>query len=267
MLVHSSREAGWLQESEERLLHRVFDFSDSTAEAIMQPRVEVDAVDLQSPLAEVLASIAANHHSRYPVYEDSIDNVVGVLHTKDLLDALVARPELLVNRELPFDFKPLLRKPLFVPSTLPVDRLLERMQQTKTHLAILMDEYGGMAGVATMEDIIEQLVGDVQDEFDMEEASVILGVGDVAVVDGLTTIHDAIDRFGDPGLEVESMTIGGYVAERLNRIPTLHDKVDFGDYDVFVQQMDGMRVSRVRFVKQPVKPDQTDADGNESNRT
>jgi CBS domain containing-hemolysin-like protein len=248
MLVHSSREAGVLQESEERLLRRVFDFSDIYVEEIMQPRVEVDAIPLDIPLAEMLELIAARHHSRFPVYLESIDNVVGVLLIKDLLDALVRQPQLIADRNADFPLQSILRKPLFIPGTLTVDRLLEQMQQTKTHLAIVIDEYGGMAGVATMEDIIEELVGEVQDEFDLE-TSPIEDEGDVAVVDGLVSMTETTERFGDPGGEPLSTTIGGYVAERLGRIPGVGDKVSFGDYDLCVEEMDGMRVSKVRFVR------------------
>ncbi len=254
MLVHSSREAGLIQESEEKLLRRVFDFSDIRVEEIMQPRVEVDAIAVDAPLLDVLKHVADHHHSRYPVYEDTIDNVVGLLLTKDLLDLLVRQPDLLHHADTVFDLKPLLRTPLFVPRTLAVDKLLERMQQNKTHLAIIIDEYGGMAGVATMEDIIEQLVGEVRDEFDDEETNPILSEGDVSVVDGLVSLNEIIERFGDPGGEPESTTIGGYIAERLNRIPSLRDKITFGDYDLRVDEMEGMRVSKVRFVKRQPKP-------------
>ncbi len=259
MLVHSSREAGVLQESEELLLRRVFDFSDIYVEEIMQPRVEVDAIALDMPLAEMLELMAAKHHSRFPVYQESIDNVVGVLLVKDLLDALVRQPQFIAERTAVFPLQSILREPLFVPGTLTVDKLLERMQHTKTHLAIVIDEYGGMAGVATMEDIIEELVGEVQDEFDVE-TSPIEDEGDVAVVDGLVSMTEAIERFGEPGGEPLSTTIGGYVAERLGRIPDVNDKVSFGDYDLRVEEMDGMRVSKVRFVWHATKlaPDITE---------
>lgn len=253
MLVHSSREAGLLQESEERLLRRVFDFSDIYVEEIMQPRVEVDAIALDMPLSELLEFIATKHHSRYPVYQESIDNVVGVLLTKDLLDALVRQPELIADKGAAFSLMSALRNPLFIPGTLTVDKLLEKMQQTKTHLAIVIDEYGGMAGVATMEDIIEQLVGEVQDEFDVE-TSPIEDVGDVAVVDGLVSMTEATERFGEPGGEPLSTTIGGYMSERLGRIPVVGDKVAFGTYDLCVEEMDGMRVSKVRFVRRSARP-------------
>ncbi|MBZ0287687.1 MAG: hemolysin family protein, partial [Anaerolineae bacterium] len=255
MLVHSSKEAGLIQESEEKLLRRVFDFSDIRVEEIMQPRVEVDAVAIDAPLADVLELIADNHHSRYPVFQNSIDNVVGILLTKDLLDALIRQPDVLAHRDAPFDLKSILRTPLFIPGTLGVDRLLERMQQSKTHLAIVIDEYGGMAGVATMEDIIEQLVGEVRDEFDEEETNPILSEGaDIFFVDGLVSMNEVMERFGDPGGEPESTTIGGYVAEKLNRIPVIRDKIPFGDYELRVDEMEGMRVSKVRFVRHAPKP-------------
>jgi putative hemolysin len=135
------------------------------------------------------------------------------------------------------------------------------MQQTKTHLAIVIDEYGGMAGVATMEDIIEQLVGQVQDEFDTE-TNPIEGEGDVTVVDGLLSLTEIIERFGEPGGVPLSTTVGGYVAERLGRIPVQGDKIHFGSYDLYVEEMDGMRVSKVRFVprvpKSTVQPNTSD---------
>jgi CBS domain containing-hemolysin-like protein len=249
MLVHSSREAGLLQPSEEQLLRRAFDFSDTRAEEIMQPRVEVDAISIDQPLSELLALIASKHHSRYPVYEATIDNVIGVLNAKDLLDLLVHQPALLTDSSAHFDIRPILRTPLFVPEALSVDKLLERMQQTRTHSAVVIDEYGGMAGIATMEDIIEQLIGDVLDEFDVEEERSVQVEGDETIADGLTRLVEVIDRFGNPGGEPESTTIGGYVAEVLNRIPQVNDTIRFGDYDVCVQEMDGMRVAKVRFTR------------------
>jgi CBS domain containing-hemolysin-like protein len=249
MLVRSSREAGLLEESEEVLLRRVFDFGDITVDEIMQPRVNVDAVPIDAPLSEILEIVSATSRSRYPVYKDTIDEVVGVLLAKDLLEILIRQPEALTRQDQPLELKPLLRDPLFVPETLGVDRLLQQMQATKTHLAVILDEYGGMAGVATMEDILEQLVGEVHDEFDEEEAEPILSEGDETVVDGLVSMTEAIERFGNPGGEPESTTLGGYVAEVLERIPGLNDTVPFGEYDLTVEEMEGMRVARVRFMR------------------
>ncbi|MCA9906118.1 MAG: CBS domain-containing protein, partial [Anaerolineae bacterium] len=144
------------------------------------------------------------------------------------------------------DLRPLLRKPLFVPGTLTVDRLLERMQKTKTHIAIVIEEYGGVAGITTMEDILEELVGEVHDEFDEEENPIVVK-GNVTIVDGLVSVHEIMERFGEPGTEPISTTIGGYVTERLSRIPVEGDTIRYGDYDVRVLKMDGKRVAKLEF--------------------
>jgi putative hemolysin len=252
MLVHSSREAGLLEESEERLLHRAFDFGDVQIREVMRPRTEVDAVAVDMPLRELLRIIGASHHSRYPVYQGTMDTVLGVLHTKDLLDAIGKEPHLLTVESASFDLSSILRTPLFVPQTTDVDDVLDQMKRTKTHIAVVIDEYGGMAGVATMEDIIEELVGDVQDEFDAEP-NPIETRGNVTLVDGLVSLSEIMDRFGQPEGKVLSTTLGGYVAERLDRIPVVGDTVRFGDYDLRVEAMDGMRASRIRFIKRPAE--------------
>lgn len=253
MLVHSSREAGLLQESEERLLRRVFDFSDISVQAVMQPRVDVDGVPVDLPLPLLLHRIAAQHHSRYPVYEGSMDHIVGILHTKDLFDAIIRQPETLTTGA-GLDLRAILREPLFIPATIGVDKVLEKMQRTQTHLAVVMDEYGGVAGIATMEDIIEELVGEVEDEFD-DEGMAYDTADSTDIVEGLVSLNEITERFGEPGGEPRSTTIGGYIAERLERIPDTGDKVSFGDYDVVVEEMDGLRVARVRFARRANKPD------------
>lgn len=252
MLVQSSREAGLLEESEEALLRRVFDFGDITVDEIMQPRVNVDAIPIDAPLSEMLEIVSTTNRSRYPIYKETIDEVIGVLLAKDLLEILIRQPDVLAKRDQPLELKPLVRDPLFVPETLSVDKLLEQMQTTKIHLAVVLDEYGGMAGVATMEDILEQLVGEVHDEFDEEEEQPILSEGDETVVDGLVSMTEAIERFGDPGGEPDSTTLGGYVSEVLERIPTLNDTIPFGEYDLTVEEMEGMRVAKVRFTRRAV---------------
>ncbi|MFN8372636.1 MAG: hemolysin family protein [Anaerolineae bacterium] len=253
MLVRSSRQAGLLQESEERLLRRVFDFSEIQAMEIMQPRVDVDAIALDTPLQDLLKLVAEQHHSRYPVYEGTIDKVVGIFHTKDLLDTVLAKPSLITNPNEPFSLSSILRTPLFIPETAGVDKLLEKMQLTKTHFAVIIDEYGGMAGVVTMEDVIEQLVGEVRDEFDEEESSVHVEGEAEGVVEGLVSISEMIQRLGDPTIEPLSTTIGGYVAERLDRIARTGDVVAFGDYDLSVEEMDGMRVAKIKFTRRVKK--------------
>ncbi|MBZ0298520.1 MAG: hemolysin family protein [Anaerolineae bacterium] len=248
MLVHYSQEAGLIPESDERLLRRAFDFSDILVAEVMKPRVNVLAFPVDIPFPALLEQVVTQHYSRYPVYEGVIDNVVGILHTKDLLDTVAHQPELLTNGGQGFDLLPLLHPPLFVPATVHVDKLLEQMQKTKTHVAIIIDEYGGMSGAATMEDVFEELVGEVQDEFD-SEGKPFVTQADIMVVDGLVSLTEIGDRFGELEKEPESTTIGGYVAEQLGRIPQLGDCVRYADYSVCVRAMEGMRVSKVEFSK------------------
>ena len=248
MLVHYSQEAGLIPESEERLLRRAFDFSDIPVEEVMKPRVNVLAFPADVAFSTLLEQVASQHFSRYPVYEGMVDNVIGIFHTKDLLDTVARHPEYLSDNGAGFELASLLHPPLFVPETVHVDKLLERMQQTKTHLAIIIDEYGGMAGVATMEDVFEELVGDVQDEFD-SEGKPFVAQADSVVVDGLVSLTEIADRFGELDEGPESTTIGGYVAERLSRIPQVGDCVRYRDYSVCVEAMDGMRVSKVEFTR------------------
>src|SRR5262249_20270353 len=155
---------------------------------------------------ELLEHIAAQHHSRYPVYREQIDRVIGVLNVKDVFDLIISQPKLLTDPKSQFDMNPLLREPIYVPETVGVDKVLEEMRRKKTHIAIIVDEYGGMAGLATMEDILEELVGEVEDEFDVEEAGTVEET-DPNLIDGLTSMTDVIERFGDPGGEIDSATI------------------------------------------------------------
>jgi CBS domain containing-hemolysin-like protein len=250
MLIHSSREAGILQESEERLLRRVFDFSDIYIEEVMQPRIEVDALPLDITLDELLQTLREQHHSRYPVFESSIDNTMGILYVKDLLNYMIENPALLNGGSGTFDIKPLLHEPLFVPQSISVDKVLERMQTQQMHLAVVLDEYGGVAGIATMEDILEELVGEVHDEFDEEVTGEVNQ--NTSILDGMTSITAAEERFGDLEEEVQSTTLGGYIAEKLERIPTVGDQAVFGNYTLTVEEMDGMRVSKIRFAPSTV---------------
>ncbi len=246
MLVHSSREAGLLEDTEERLLQRAFDFGDLYLRDVMQPRVEVEGIPVDAPLPVILQRVASGTYSRYPVYEDSLDQVIGVLHAKDLFDAIVHQPALICG-EASFDLRSVLRTPLYFPEMANVGRVLEQMQRHKMPFTVVVDEFGGMAGIATMEDILEELIGEVQDEFDAEAASTSEDTA-ATLVDGLTTLSDIAERFGDPGCEVHSATIGGYVAECLDRIPAVGDRVSYGAYDVIVVAMDEMRVAQVQFV-------------------
>ncbi|KXK24373.1 MAG: hypothetical protein UZ15_CFX003000280 [Chloroflexi bacterium OLB15] len=251
MLVHSSTEAGILQQSEEQLLRRVFDFSDSKVEEIMRPRVDVDAFPRKVAIAELIEQVRAQHHTRYPVYEEEIDRVVGILHTKDLFEVLLQDPSILSHPQ-PFDLNTVMRRPMFVPQSSSLDRVLELMRRSKTHLVIVADEYGGMAGIVTLEDILEQIVGDVQDEFDIDETPKNAGGGDM-LLDGSMSMSEMVDLYGDPDRDYESVTVGGFIGEALDRIATVGDEVLFGSYTLKVIEMDGMRVEKIQIIPESAK--------------
>lgn len=245
MLAHSSAEAGILEEKEEEMLRRVFVFDEIQVQEVMQPRVEIDALHTTMSLRSMVEYAAAHHRSRYPVFEHNIDQIIGVIHTKDLFQFVLNGNPL--QPEARFDVAHhLLRQPLLIPATLGIDHALEKMQRAKTHLAVILDEYGGVAGLITLEDIIEQIIGDVQDEFDREDV-LMSATGPEWEIDGIMPLSQLEERFGEPDGPVSSLTIGGYITERLDRIAETGDTVSYGSYQVTVTHMQGKRVTRVHF--------------------
>ena len=248
MLFSASREAGMLQQKEEQILTSAIRFQDIPLEEIMKPRVDVIAYPIVTPFPQLLDSLSDHSHSRYVVYGETIDDVLGILHLKDLFDHLAKGSE----REL--ELTQLLRQPLFLPASTPISSALSQMQRDNMHFAIVLDEFGGTAGIATLEDILEELVGELQDEFDQEKP-LFSTIGNEILVDGSVSMSVIEENFGPPKGEFESNTIGGFIAESLQRIPRLDDRVVYGKYTVSVVEMAGLRVEKLRFKIQPVSDD------------
>ena len=256
MLVTSSRKAGVLDKEEEVILRRVFDFGDISARQVMLPRTEIEAIPSTATLDEVMQVVIEHKHSRFPVYEGSLDNIVGLLHTQDLF-AVIARDIVQSSDALGggpghihgagFDVRTIMRAPKVVPETMAVADLLPQMQQSGVQMVVVIDEYGGTAGIVTLEDIIEEIVGEVRDEFESESASSsgIVNTPEGTLVDGLVAIDNVNDAL-DLGIESEADTIGGYVFEVLGRKPELGDEVRRNGYVLRVEQMDGLRIAQVR---------------------
>lgn len=242
MLFAASREAGMLQRREEEILSRAVSFREIPLEEIMKPRVDVVAFPVDTSLKTLLKTMPNHRHTRYVVYGDSIDDVRGILHMKDLFDHLAKAN----HKE--FALAEMLRQPLYLPATTPISSVLTQMQREKMHFAIVLDEFGGTAGIATLEDILEELVGEVQDEFD-QESPLVYAEGNEFMVDGGLSMSEIEERFGAIPQAIESNTIGGWIAETLQRIPRLEDRLLYGEYEVSVLEMDGLRVEKVRFKK------------------
>jgi CBS domain containing-hemolysin-like protein len=244
MLMETSAERGELESSERELIHRVLLFSDLTVYQIMVPRTEMVAIPVTIGLPELVRIIAREGRSRYPVYEGTLDQIIGILHVKDLFAAM--RDGCLPEQ---IDLRRLLRQPLTVPESLPVGELLRSMQSRRIHVAIVIDEFGGTAGLVTLEDIVERLIGEIQDEFERPEPDVeVLPNGDV-LINGLMLIDEVNERFGldidDPNFD----TVGGYVFGRLGRKPEIGDAVTVDGYIFRVEALDGLRISRVRLTR------------------
>jgi len=261
ILVTESREAGYLDKDEEVLLHRVFDFGDKTARQVMLPRTEVVGVPDDAKLDVVLKLAANERYTRFPVYHESLDKIIGVIHVKDLF-GLMSKGYLPEKAQQTFQLSQVVRPVLTVPETLHVADLLTQMRLRQVHMAILIDEYGGTAGIVTLEDILEEIIGDVRDEFDTKEGGVQNDVevrpDGTTLVSGLFLLQDAMERFN---LEVaeeeldEYDTLGGYIQGQLGRVPQVGDGVTLGNYRLQVEEMDGLRVDRISFI--PIQSEPT----------
>jgi CBS domain containing-hemolysin-like protein len=242
LVVMASREAGLLDEHEQQMVNRVFTLSNLTAKQAMVPRTEILAVDVDSSLDELVDIVQQARHTRIPVYEGSIDNVIGVLNVKDLFAYLRDR-----SRPFPGSRR-LMRPALLVPESTRLDELLTEMRRTRTQIAIVIDEFGGTAGIVTLENILERLVGDVQSELEAPETPEVVERPDGSfVIDGLMLIDDFNDQFGLRLEDDNYDTIGGYLFGKLGRRPEPGDEVTLPDGRTLqVEALDGLRIARVR---------------------
>ncbi len=248
LLVTASHQSGFLEQSEQEIINRVFGFADLLTEQVMVPRTEMVAFHVDATLSEITHMISVAGHARYAVYGENLDDILGIFFAKDLyrfLD-LEERPTFVLRK--------LMRLPLMVPDTMPLDDLLTQMKRQRTHIAIVVDEYGGTAGMITLEDILERIVGDVQDEFEKQGDDVQnLENGDIRI-NGLLSIEDVNELFD---LEIDDPfynTIGGYVFGQLGRRPEIGDEVEIDGHTLRVDLLDGLRIDRLLLIKTRNEP-------------
>jgi len=249
LLVETGSEQGGIEEEEKEMIHGVIELGDKRVHEVMVPRIGIRAVNVDDPLDEVLEMIIAAGHSRLPVFEESLDNIVGILYAKDLLPYLKGS----ARGNGGIDIRQLVRAPVYVPESKAVDELLHDMQTAKRHIAIVVDEYGGTAGLVTMEDVVEEIVGEIQDEYDTEEAMVepIESDDELAFrLDGRVSMDDLRDLFDlsddDEPDEEAYDTVGGFVVHRVGRIPLPGAETPFRDGVLLrVEAAEPRRVARV----------------------
>jgi putative hemolysin len=241
-LIESGREQGVLEETEHEVALEALQLRNRRVRDVMRARIDIDAVDVDTPADEVVGVMAMSGFSRLPVYEETLDHIIGFLYNKDVFQQFYLRRQI--------ELRKLLRAPLFVPETLSLDRLLVTLREKHTHLAIVLDEFGGTRGMVTLEDVLEELVGEIYDEHQREERAMIVPRDDGGwLVDGQLPMHELLERL-PPGTNLceESLdysTVGGLILAVLQRLPEVGELVSCGDLTIEVVDMDGNRIDRL----------------------
>ncbi len=249
LLVHSSREAGLLEEQQEQMVSGVFDFSERRASRVMTPRTELHAVPVTIGLDELTTEAVEGRHSRLVVYENDLDHIVGVVHAKDVLRTLSQRLKAAAGNGAPpppFNARDILRQVPFFPESLPLDELMAALRRQGAQMAVTVDEFGGTAGIVTLEDLLEEIVGEVQDEFDQRQETVVAQQDGNYLIDGLMSVEEVDERFNLGVEEPFYETLGGYVFGQIGRVASVGDEIAApSGRRLRVTELDGLRVSRV----------------------
>jgi putative hemolysin len=243
MMVEVGGEEGVLEEDESEMLGAVFDLSETTVREVMIPRIDIVAVEADVSIEEATQVMLQGGQSRVPVYDDTLDEIVGVLYAKDLL-------RVYTDHERPPSVRALVRPAYFVPDSKRLDDLLRELRKARVHMAIVSDEYGSVVGLVTIEDVVEEIVGDIQDEYDTEEALFERVRENEYIIDAKLPIEEFDELVGRELPEGEYETLGGFVIAQLDKIPTPGDVVHFEDLTITVLGTMGRRVTKVRVVRQ-----------------
>ncbi|MFI6596388.1 hemolysin family protein [Nonomuraea sp. NPDC050536] len=242
-----------LTTDERNLIAEVFAAGKRQLREVMLPRTEVEFMEADTPLAEAAVLAAALPHSRFPVYRESYDEILGFVHVRDLLDPV------LTGRIEPISQLVPIRPIKLVPVSKRVLTTLSEMRDENHHLAIVVDEYGGTAGIVTLEDLVEELIGDIRDEYDIEEQQVVLPAGE-SEVDGLTNLNDVAASTGIRLPDGPYETLGGFVMAMLGHVPSVGEKVEIPGFEMIVTELDGRRIARVRVKRRPAVESPPDQD-------
>ena len=246
-LVQVGEEEGVIEQEEREMIHSVFEFGDTVVREVMRPRVDISAVPADATLNRALALMTERGHSRLPVYEGTIDHVLGVVYMRDLIPALR-------HGRLDQPVSELKRPPFFVPESKKVDELFKEMQQKKVSMAIVLDEYGGTAGLVTVEDLLEEIVGEIQDEYDLEEKPIQLVDDRTAVVNARIHLDEVGELLGVRLPQDEVDTVAGLVYSLFGRVPTPGETIALPGIELRVEKTLGQRITRVRITRTTPAP-------------
>jgi putative hemolysin len=243
MLVEAGEEEGVIEIEEKQMIHSIFDFTDTVVRQVMKPRTDVHAASVTSTLDELLSVITSTGHSRIPIYEDNIDNIVGVVHAKDLLPVLQ-------QEKRNFDIKSVMREAYYIPETKDVDELLAEFKRGNIQMAIVRDEYGGTAGLVTVEDLLEEIVGEIRDEYDIEEPLVQVVDENHAIANARMRVDELNEQMNMNIPESEEYeTIGGFVFDLFGHQPTEGESISYSNLDFVVDKVDGGRLHSIAVIR------------------
>ncbi|MBN1895819.1 HlyC/CorC family transporter [bacterium] len=246
-LFEIGEEQGTLDATEREMIHSIFEFRETMAKEIMVPRMDMVCIDQDASFRDALALLDEKKHSRIPVFRETVDNIVGILYVKDLLSML---------HDKQFDLKGVMRKAYFVPGSKYIDELLREFQTERTHMAIVVDEYGGTAGLITLEDVIEEIVGDIRDEHDRETPLIRRISGQSWMAEGKIAIDELNERMGlnlPSGEDYESL--GGFILNRVGSIPEEKDVIEYEGYRFVIEKIHRQRIRKIRIIRgEPVQP-------------
>jgi len=252
-LIDVGEEEGLLSEDEGEMIQSILSFSDTLAREIMVPRTDAIIISADTQVEELLQLVIQEGHSRFPVHGGSIDNIIGILHVKDLLSCW---------SEDHLDLKDIVRTPYFIPETKKISHLLKELRDKKSHMAIVIDEYGGTAGLVTIEDIIEEIIGEIHDEYDNEDTLMVATDEGDLLVDARLEIEKLVEHFNLDVPKGNFESVGGFIISLLGRVPQPHETITHAPLEMTIESADARKIRkvRVRVRKEEVHPDITPAD-------
>ena len=238
-----------LETDQKEMIQGVVELSETTVKEVMVPRIDVDFIPSGVSYDELLARITESGHSRFPVYEETIDNVIGILYVKDVLKNFFKSSQDKSNSSPEaFDLRAIVRQPFFVPESKRIDDLLRELRRRKVHIAVVVDEYGGVSGIICMENIIEEIIGDIQDEFDDEKEDFLELGGGAWLCDARANLEDLSERVGI-SLPVEDFdTLGGFVFDLFGKIPVKYEKALWEGHEFIIQDVEGHKINSVKII-------------------
>lgn len=240
-IVSVSHKEGILEGEERDMIYNVFEFGDSKARDVMIPRTEMIAIDVESSYEEVINIVTREQYSRIPVYEDTTDNIVGILYVKDLLF-------LEIDKDLKFELKKYIRKPSFTYEYKPTSELFNEMRAARTHMVIVLDEYGGTEGIVTIEDLIEEIVGEIEDEYDKEIENIQVIQDNEYVVNGNLELEETNELLGTDIESDNFDTIAGFVIDIIDKIPESGEVIEYEDIKFIIEDIDRNKIEKIRII-------------------